>query len=455
MTSPELDDPTDTPADRAHLGALLVSMLKIGTIGFGGGSALIPVMEKELVRDRGFLGEGAYTLHTVIANITPGALPVKLAALAGGRAHGPLASLLAPLAVALPGALATVGLVAAFNLLGPGAVRFVEFAAVGITAFIIVLLAHYITKVMRSGGPRTPAYLAIMVAAWLATGANGLIRMVGVLVGQEWEPALPQLSAVGLVVAALVSIGVFSVVRRPPGVAAGPTGMAEPLPDLRAKARGLGLHVGLGVVALVVAVVFAAATGGELLGLVAFSTVTSFGGGEAYVGVADGFFVASGLVSPALFYGQIVPVANALPGPILVKVASGIGYAFGVELGGPGLGVVFALCAFAMSIGACCAVAILVISAWTKVARSRFMLNLGRYILPVICGLLLTTSVSMVLASAEIAERGGVPGGPVAWASLVVVGVMWWAQHRFRLHDLFLLGVAGATSLAVLLGVAG
>ena len=195
--------------------------------------------------------------------------------------------------------------------------------------------------------------------------------------------------------------------------------------------------------------------GAELLGLVAFSTVTSFGGGEAYVGVADGFFVASGLVSPQLFYGQIVPVANALPGPILVKVASGIGYAFGVELGGPALGALFAVCSFAMAIGACCAVALVVITAWTKVARSAFMVNLGRFILPVICGLLLTTSVSMVLANAEIAERGGVAPGPVAWACLVAVGVMWWVQHRFRLHDLVLLGAAGATSLVALLLVAG
>ncbi len=83
------------------------------------------------------------------------------------------------------------------------------------------------------------------------------------------------------------------------------------------------------------------------------------------------------------------------------------------------------------------------------------MVNLGRFILPVICGLLLTTSVSMLLANAEIAERGGVAPSPVAWASLIGVGVMWWAQHRFRLHDLALLAGAGLTSLVVLLAVAG
>ena len=34
-------------------------MLKVGSIGFGGGSALIPVMERELVNERGGLSDQA------------------------------------------------------------------------------------------------------------------------------------------------------------------------------------------------------------------------------------------------------------------------------------------------------------------------------------------------------------------------------------------------------------
>lgn len=119
--------------------SIVVSMLKIGVVGFGGGSALIPVFEKEAVA-RGFIDKRAFVLHTVIANITPGALPVKLAALLSGRANGAIASVACALAVAFPGAVATVGLIALFNVPGGDTIRYVEFAAVGITAFIIVLL---------------------------------------------------------------------------------------------------------------------------------------------------------------------------------------------------------------------------------------------------------------------------------------------------------------------------
>ena len=36
------------PRNRAHLG-LLARLLKVGMIGFGGGSALIPLLQRELV----------------------------------------------------------------------------------------------------------------------------------------------------------------------------------------------------------------------------------------------------------------------------------------------------------------------------------------------------------------------------------------------------------------------
>ncbi len=62
----------------------LGSMLKLGTIGFGGGSAMIPVFERELVHNRALLDEDTFVRHTVIANVTPGGLPTKLAALSAG-----------------------------------------------------------------------------------------------------------------------------------------------------------------------------------------------------------------------------------------------------------------------------------------------------------------------------------------------------------------------------------
>ena len=44
------------PAGRISLKGLLLSFLKIGAIGFGGGMAVIALMEREMVRKRRLLG---------------------------------------------------------------------------------------------------------------------------------------------------------------------------------------------------------------------------------------------------------------------------------------------------------------------------------------------------------------------------------------------------------------
>lgn len=68
--------------------SLLLSFLKIGLIGFGGGSALIPIIEEEIVTRKKMLKEEDYNDHVIVSNITPGTLPVKLAAAAGKEICG-------------------------------------------------------------------------------------------------------------------------------------------------------------------------------------------------------------------------------------------------------------------------------------------------------------------------------------------------------------------------------
>lgn len=415
-------------------------MLKVGTIGFGGGAALIPVMEKELVGKA--LDERTFGTHTLIANITPGAVPVKLGALAGAESHGWLGSLLAAFAVSLPGTLATVGLLAGFNAIGAGAIRYVEFAAIGIAAFIIVLLALFIAKVLRAGGQRLRVYVVVVLASFLATGANQAIAAVGELFGQCWETSLPQLDALQLILVTLVVIGAWSVARRRASTPAAPG--APPTASSRAAWWSAAAFT---VVAAAVTLASFVVGGAGFLGLIGLSTVTSFGGGEAYVGVADGFFVASGIVPGSEFYGQAVPVANALPGPILVKVAAALGYSYGLQSGGWQLGLLFALATFLLSVAACSAIAMLIMGGYGKVSNSAFVRRLGAYVLPVICGLLITTCLSMLRANMAIARNADVNAPAVGWATIVGAMGLWRLDRRFHLHDVLLLLVAGGLSL--------
>ena len=54
--------------------SMTMTMLKIGFIGFGGGSALIPVIEDEVVEKDKIVSEEEFNDDVMIASITPGAV---------------------------------------------------------------------------------------------------------------------------------------------------------------------------------------------------------------------------------------------------------------------------------------------------------------------------------------------------------------------------------------------
>ena len=432
----------------------LLSMAKIGVIGFGGGSALIPVMERELVRPGGLRDE-EFTQDTVIANVTPGALPVKLAALSGAQLSGSTAAASGAIAVALPGALITVALLALFSALGPGAISIVDYASLGISAFILYLLAHYILKVLAPGGRVQWVSVIIAAVAFLLSGAARTVELVFVAVDAEPSWALPELSALGLVLVALAAIAIVTLWQLSRGgaaVAAALAGGVEVPVGARRALRGALLLAMITVVGfgLALAVAPEAATL-SFFSLILVSTVSSFGGGEAYVGVADGFFVATGLVESTLFYGQIVPVANALPGPILVKIASGIAYGVGVEAGSVITGTVFAIAAFLITVGGSSSLALLLLAGYDRARNSLFVRNISTFILPVICGLLAATSLSLLHASAGIADNAGVPAIAAIVGSLALAMLVPLVHRVGRVPDIALIIGFGALSLVFLI----
>jgi chromate transporter len=200
--------------------------------------------------------------------------------------------------------------------------------------------------------------------------------------------------------------------------------------------------------------VFFTSSEGNIFGFmsnVASSTVTSFGGGEAYVSVADGMFVQGGLIEPDKFYTRLVPVANSLPGPILVKIVAGMGYLFGERIAGVEAGLALAACSSLLAIGACSAVAVLVMSLYDSVRRWEFIKNLKKYILQVICGMLLSTSCAMLYESMKITGGKNIAGFISFPAILALVYGIYLLHKKFHLHDVILLLMAAAASLGILI----
>ena len=85
-----------------QLFALFFSMLKIGLFTFGGGYAMIVLLEHEFVTDRQWLDRDEFLNMTAIAESTPGPIAINAATYIGYRTAAIPGSLIATGAVCLP-----------------------------------------------------------------------------------------------------------------------------------------------------------------------------------------------------------------------------------------------------------------------------------------------------------------------------------------------------------------
>jgi len=284
------------------------------------------------------------------------------------------------------------------------------------------------------------------VVSAVLNGSGPIVRVALGLIGVHSQRTIPHLSADQVMLIALAAITVYSLVtrRRPDG----PSNAAlTDYSGLRRTWRGTAAFIGLAVTGVAILGIVAGVSGLSLGGLLSLSTATSFGGGEAYIGVADGFFVRSGIIGADQFFTQLVPIANALPGPILVKVGSGVGYLFG------GSGATAWLCALAammITIGTCCAIALPLLGLYDSLQHHPLMVNIGTYMLPVICGLLIQVSASMLEVSETVGEASGVSATPLLWVCLAVIAGLSVLHLKKLVPDMAMLFVSAAVSLLAL-----
>jgi len=81
---------------------LFLRFLKIGLVGFGGGWAILPIIEREIVEDAGWLTAEEYYDLVAIAGSTPGPVAVNAATYVGYKLAGPLGAFIATMGVVLP-----------------------------------------------------------------------------------------------------------------------------------------------------------------------------------------------------------------------------------------------------------------------------------------------------------------------------------------------------------------
>jgi len=141
----------------------------------------------------------------------------------------------------------------------------------------------------------------------------------------------------------------------------------------------------------------------EFVGRGILSALTSFGGGDAYLALADGLFVTAGLVLYVDFYNQLVPVANALPGSILCKVLSGMGFFVGYRATDDVMvGLAVALAGFSCSIAMSSTTFSIVDFFYSGLEHFRSFKTLKKAISPIIVGLMGSVALNLIRSCTTI-----------------------------------------------------
>ena len=422
-----------------NLGQFFVSMFRVGCIGFGGGSALIPILHRTYVEEQKVISEIEYEEAVVVSSITPGALTIKLAGEIGRHVAGWKGMLVGASAMALPGVMMTAILLSVMTNLSSVFAQQMEFVSIGVMAYISCMLTDYIIKIFRSDLDVVKRYvsLGIMMLVFGLTCGKNLYRLLGYDASNMFYLNTLEIFLVTFVFIFLIY-----------GFTHAKTNFQFKKVEWTMIAKEI----------VMMSVVVALATLAALLvtkdavvyaGNGVLSSLISFGGGDAYLTVADGLFVSTGLVPEEAYYGTIIPLVNLLPGSILCKALSGIGYWIGYTQGcSIWAGYIVAVLGFTCSFAASCGIVSVVGSLYRSFGELPIFQAIKQWIRPVVSGLMLNVILSLVYQSRATGQAYDM-GWKTVWIMLLVYLVNLFLFYKKKISSIMM--VVASVGLSLLL----
>ena len=128
---------------------LIWSFFKIGIMTFGGGYAMLPMIQREVVDKKGWATEEEILNYYAIGQCTPGVIAVNTATFIGNKRKGVAGGFLATLGVILP-SLIIISVIAAV-LTNFAEIPAVQHALAGIRVAVVVLVGYSVVKLAKSG----------------------------------------------------------------------------------------------------------------------------------------------------------------------------------------------------------------------------------------------------------------------------------------------------------------
>lgn len=483
---------TEKSRERTGFRRLMASMLKIGCVGFGGGSALIPVIEREVVDYQGLVKRDEYNQNVVVACITPGALPVEIATGLGKNRYGIRGMLTAACLMAFPGVLMLLVILSVLSSLDKILLTQMQCLSIGLCAFISCLLTQYaigsMKEARKESSRRLVRSIVIMTGVFLLSCGKNLYSLLGIDATPLFSLSTIQILGIAFfgifytgchftkkntIVSAAVIIpyilcagkagilksdllkyililimcilAVRGLVQSMKGSRRSETAMAQK-PGRKLVRELIAWGIFLILLSLPALLLVKTTPVYMVRGLI--SSYMSFGGGDAYLSVADGMFVNTEMIARSVFYSRLASVANILPGSILCKILAGIGYYLGFNATGSfAIGFLVAICGLAVSIVGSGSIFCLIDYVYTVFSDVAVFQKLSRWIRPIIAGLLLSVMLSMFTQNMESGSGIGFSAGFSLLLTVIIYAVNMFLLLKFKSGNGILIAVSAVMGL--------
>ena len=145
---------------------LFLTFAKVGVMTFGGGYAMLPILQREVVENKGWATEEELTDYFAIGQCTPGIIAVNTATFVGRSQAGIAGGVIATLGLVFP-SLVIIMVIAAFlqNFMH---LEFVIHAFNGVRAGVVALILSSVIKLFKNAvmdWPTRVIYAVVLILA--------------------------------------------------------------------------------------------------------------------------------------------------------------------------------------------------------------------------------------------------------------------------------------------------
>lgn len=171
---------------------LFLTFAKVGVCTFGGGYAMLPILQREVVEKKNWATNEELTDYFAVGQCTPGIIAVNTATFIGYKYKGVWGGILATLGVVFPSLIIITAIAAFLSNFAEYAV--VRHALAGINAAVVALIASSVLKLGKTT-LKNAVSVGIFVVVLVLAKLSGLLNLdagtpLGMVLGTLSSPAV-------------------------------------------------------------------------------------------------------------------------------------------------------------------------------------------------------------------------------------------------------------------------